>query len=242
MFFTTFFFFPSCFIFVCKKAARFKIVPLIFPRKNFNLNRALGMLNYSLEVFNGKPAYVEEKKHFYNSLVLEFKEKICRWKDFKPIRSIIEDIFKLAKNSFVFSKLHHYTMRSVEKRCAFCVFLTGVAISLEINSKKTCRDLLNDDSSNDPKLQRRKWYISSLNIVFSHRFVSSCVHNTFFTHAASSWSLILPSSIPALCFFLSEPAFVSVLLEPFYFFLVIGYRFFDQSPEIFGVVEFNQMG
>ena len=112
---------------------RFKIVPLIFPRKNFNLNRALGMISYPLEVFNGKPAYVKEKKHFYNSLVLEFKEKICRWKDFKPIWSIIEDIFKLAKNSFVFSKLHRYTMRSVEKTCALCVLLTCVVISLGIN-------------------------------------------------------------------------------------------------------------
>ncbi len=121
--------------------ARFKIVPLIFPKKNFNLNRALGMISYPLEVFNGKPAYVEEKKHFYNSLVLEFKEKICRWKDFKPIRSIIEDIFKLTKNSFVFSKLHRYTMRSVEKTCALCVLLTGVVISLGINSKKDLQRL-----------------------------------------------------------------------------------------------------
>ncbi|GBE54181.1 MAG TPA: hypothetical protein ENH28_03400 [Euryarchaeota archaeon] len=98
-------------------------------------------VNYSLEVFNEKPAYVEEKKHFYNSLVLEFKEKLYRWKDFIPIRSIIEDIFKLAKNSFVFSRLHRYTMRSVEKIYAFCVLLTGVVISLGINSKKDLQRL-----------------------------------------------------------------------------------------------------
>ena len=100
--------------------ARFKIVPLIFPMKNFNLNKALGILSYPLEVFNGKLAYVKEKKHFCNSLVLEFKEKICRWKDFRHIQSIIEDIFKLAKNSLVFSKLHYYTMRFVEKH-VLCV-------------------------------------------------------------------------------------------------------------------------
>ncbi len=101
------------------------------------MNRALGMLNYPLEVFNGKPAYVKEKKHFYNSLVLEFKEKICGWKDFRLIRSIIEDIFKLEKNSFVFSKLHYYTMRSVEKTCAIYVLLTGMVISLGINHRFT---------------------------------------------------------------------------------------------------------
>jgi hypothetical protein len=121
--------------------AKFKIVPLIFPRKNFVLDRALGMISYPLEVFNGKSAYVEEKKRFFNSLVLEFKEKISRWKDFKPIRSIIEDLFKLAKNSFGLSKQHRYTMRSVKKACAFCVLLTGVVISLGINSKEDLQRL-----------------------------------------------------------------------------------------------------
>jgi len=116
--------------------AKFKVVPLIFPRKNFDLDRALGRISYPIEVFNGRRNYVEEKKRFYDSLVLEFKEKITRWKDFKPIRSIIEDLFKLAKNSFALSKQHRYTMRSVKKACAFCVLLTGVVTSLGINRKE----------------------------------------------------------------------------------------------------------
>lgn len=121
--------------------AKFKIVPLIFPRKNFDLDRALGMISYPLEVFNGKAAYVEVKKHFFKSLVLEFKEKITRWKDFRPIRSIIEDLFKLAKNSFGLSKQHRYTMRSVKKTCAFCVLLSGMVVSLGINSKEDLQRL-----------------------------------------------------------------------------------------------------
>jgi hypothetical protein len=121
--------------------ARCKVVPLIFPRKNFSLDKALGRMSYPLEVFNGRRNYVEEKKRFYDSLVLEFKEKIMRWKDFKPIRSIIEDLFKLAKNSFALSKQHRYTMRSVKKACAFCVLLTGVVISLGINRKEDLQRL-----------------------------------------------------------------------------------------------------
>jgi hypothetical protein len=121
--------------------ARFKIVPMIFPRKNFDLDRVLGMISYPLEVFNGRPAYVEEKKHFYDRLVLEFKEKISRWKDFKPLRSIIEDLFKLAKNSFALSNQHRYTMRSVKKACAFCVLLVGVVVSLGFNRKEDLQRL-----------------------------------------------------------------------------------------------------
>jgi hypothetical protein len=121
--------------------ARYKIVPLIFPRKNFDLDRALGMISYPLEVFNGRAAYVEEKKRFYDSLVQEFKEKIMRWKDFKPIRSVIEDLFKLAKESFALSRMHRYTMRSVKKAVAFNVLLTGAVISLGFNRKEDLQRL-----------------------------------------------------------------------------------------------------
>jgi hypothetical protein len=121
--------------------ARFRIVPMIFPRKNFDLDRLLGMTSYPLEVFNGKPNYVEEKKQLFDGLVRELKEKISRWKDFKPIRAIIEDLFKLAKNSFALSRMHRYTMRSIKKACAFCVLLVGVVVSLGFNSKEDLQRL-----------------------------------------------------------------------------------------------------
>ena len=121
--------------------ARYKVVPLISPRENFSLDRALGMISYPLEVFNGRPAYVEEKKRFYDSLVHGFKEKITRWRDFKPIRSIIEDFFKLAKNSFAISRMHRYTMRSVKKAVAFNVLLTGAVTSHGFNSKEDLQRL-----------------------------------------------------------------------------------------------------
>ncbi len=121
--------------------ARFKVVPMIFPRKNFDLDRALGMVSYPLEVFNGRPAYVEEKKDFYDKLVLEFKEKVMRWRDFKALRSIIKDLFKLAKKSFALSNMHRYTMRSVKKTIAFGVLLSGVVISLGFDTKEDLQRL-----------------------------------------------------------------------------------------------------
>jgi len=121
--------------------ARFKVVPVIFPRKNFDLGRVLGLISYPPEVFNGRAAYVEEKKRFYDRLVLEFKKKIRKWQDFRPVRSIIEDLFKLAKKSFALSKTHRYTMRSVKKACAFCVLLAGVVVSIGFNSKEDLQRL-----------------------------------------------------------------------------------------------------
>ncbi len=40
-----------------------------------------------------------------------------RWQEFKPVRSAIEDVFKLAK-SFVLRKFHRYTGRSMKNQRA----------------------------------------------------------------------------------------------------------------------------
>ena len=49
--------------------SRFKVVPLIFPRKNFSLKRLLGMFSYPLEVF----FYKSEKKLIFAKLV-----RVCK--------------------------------------------------------------------------------------------------------------------------------------------------------------------
>jgi len=43
-----------------------------------------------------------------------------RWQEFKPVRAVIEDVFKLAK-SFGLRRLHRYT-RSVEVCSSECPF------------------------------------------------------------------------------------------------------------------------
>lgn len=116
-------------------------MPLIFPRENFDLGRALGMVSYPLEAFNGKPGYIAEKLQFFLELAFEFKEKILCWREFMPPRSIIEDVFKVAKKTFSLERMHRYTMRSVKKACAFSVLLTGVVISLGFNTKEDLQRL-----------------------------------------------------------------------------------------------------
>ena len=58
------------------------------------------------------------------------------WKKYKPIRGMIEDIFKLAKNAFSLKNLHRYTKRSVKKFVCLHVLLIRIVVSLGVNSKE----------------------------------------------------------------------------------------------------------
>ena len=115
--------------------AKYKIVPIIFPRINCNFNKLFDMLSYPLNIFDSKRNTKEEKK-LYNKLVAKFKSLIGNWGGLRPIRSLIEDVFKVAKKACNMENLHRYTMRSVKKYCSLAVFLTGAAIAFFITDKK----------------------------------------------------------------------------------------------------------
>jgi len=117
--------------------SRFKAVPLIFPRKNFSLSRLLGMFSYPLEVFYSRSG----EKLMFVKLVREFAGLIKDWKRFKPVRSVIDDLFKVAKNSFALNKIHRYTKRSVKKFVALNVLLVGVVVSLGFREKEALQRL-----------------------------------------------------------------------------------------------------
>jgi len=68
--------------------------------------------------------------------VNSLKAILENWEKYKPIRGMIEDIFKLAKNTFSLNNLHRYTKRSVKKFVCLHVFLVGIVVSLGINSKE----------------------------------------------------------------------------------------------------------
>ncbi len=117
--------------------SRFKVVPLIFPRKNFSLSRLLGMFSYPLEIFISRSG----KRLIFLKLVREFVRLIKEWERFKAERSVIDDLFKVAKNSFALDKLHRYTKRSVEKFVALNVLLVGVVVSLGFREKEALQRL-----------------------------------------------------------------------------------------------------
>jgi hypothetical protein len=120
--------------------ARYKIVPLIFPKINCNFKKLFSMLRYPLNIFDSKRNKEEEKK-LYKKLVAKFKSLMENWGGLRPIRSLIEDVFKLAKKACNMKNLHRYTMRSVKKYCSLAVFLTGAVIASSINDKKILKRL-----------------------------------------------------------------------------------------------------
>ena len=63
-------------------------------------------------------------------------------KKYKPIRGMVEDIFKSAKKAFSLKNLHRYTKRSVKKFVCLHVLLVGIVVSLGINSKEELQKIV----------------------------------------------------------------------------------------------------
>jgi len=114
--------------------SRYRIVPLIFPKSDFKLKKALDILSYPITSYRNSKLG-KRTKSFFQTLKNEFKSKMEKWKHFKPIRSIIEDMFKLAKKSLSLDKIHRYTQKSVTKFISLNVLLLGTIISLGNTSK-----------------------------------------------------------------------------------------------------------
>jgi hypothetical protein len=54
---------------------------------------------------------------------------------FQIIRSIIEDVFKLAMKASM-EDLHRYTKSSVQKYCSLAVLLVGITVNYGIKERK----------------------------------------------------------------------------------------------------------
>jgi hypothetical protein len=105
--------------------SRYKIVPLIFPKENMDKNKILGKLSYSLDCFKDKIP----KKQIYKNLYRRFKALLYHWKDYKSIRSKIEDFFKFMKNGVGYSKIHVYTYKAAAKNTFLNVLLVGLIVA-----------------------------------------------------------------------------------------------------------------
>ncbi|MBE8538988.1 transposase [Geoglobus acetivorans] len=116
----------------------YRVVPLIFPRSNFDVERLDGLLSYPLSIFSSRNLKKEMK--LFKSLKAKLMNLLGKWESFKSVRSVIEDVFKLAK-SFSLRKLHRYTMRSVYKFAALNVLLIGIVVALGFREKKELQRL-----------------------------------------------------------------------------------------------------
>jgi len=111
----------------------FKVIPIIFPKKGFEPKKMLRRMNYPLRIFS-QHDYRKTQK-VYDRLVRTLLRTLERWEDFMGIRSLIEDLFKLAKESFSLRKLHRYSRVSVQKIVAVSVLLVGATVSAGVNKK-----------------------------------------------------------------------------------------------------------
>ena len=120
--------------------SKYKIVPFIFPKDNFNKTKLNDQLSYPLQVFK-KTKKILAQKQFYNNLKIELFKKLDDWKKFKPIRGKIEDFFKLLKQGLNMREIHKYTPKSVTKTVYLNVFLGAQIISQEFYSKTAIQQL-----------------------------------------------------------------------------------------------------
>ncbi len=110
-------------------AREYRVIPLIFPKKGFDPAKMLRRMHYPLRNHR-------EVQQTYKRVVRTLLQKLERWKEFRPIRSLIKGVFKLAKEMFSLRKLRRYSRRSVLKVVAINVLLVGATIAVGVNEKK----------------------------------------------------------------------------------------------------------
>ncbi|MCQ8893729.1 MAG: transposase [Methanolinea sp.] len=118
---------------------KYKIIPLIFPRDNFKIEKAFSKMCYPLSVYSRHDG--KKVKVGYERLVAILKHKLTRWTDFLDIHSSIEDFFKWVKNAFSLRQLHRYSRTSVLKCVCINVLLAGMIILSSFHSKKQLQAL-----------------------------------------------------------------------------------------------------
>jgi len=116
---------------------KYKIVPMIYPKKNIKKEKIMSQFNYPLETFNGKNKLIE----LYKSLVTSFNKLFNDKKTFKYIRSKIEDFNKFFKNGVGYEKIPSYTYKSVKKTTYLSVLLATLISSYLKPDKKLLQQL-----------------------------------------------------------------------------------------------------
>ena len=92
----------------------YNIVPIIFPKSSFKMSKLQGRMSTKLDIFKDKKT-LNENKQLFLRLTTELYKNIGNWKKLKPIRGLIEDFFKVAKDAFGLGIFHSYTQKSMRK-------------------------------------------------------------------------------------------------------------------------------
>lgn len=113
---------------------KYKIVPVIFPRVHFKEEKLRDQMSYPLEVFL-KNKHAEIIKKDTEEIFKVLCEKLKKWKEFKPLRGLIEDFFKVGKDAFGLGKFHSYSEEAMKKNIYLCILLTVLIVQQGYKTK-----------------------------------------------------------------------------------------------------------
>ena len=113
---------------------KYKIVPLIFPKSIFDVNKIKERISIPLEFYKDMKTF-EDKLEEITNLVDLTVEKLENYDDLKPERGVIEDFFKVAKNAFGLDEFHSYTEKSMVKNILLGFILTTIVIQCGFKTK-----------------------------------------------------------------------------------------------------------
>lgn len=104
---------------------KYKIIPLIFPRKKPTLNvlkdRIINPLDYYEQGNKSGTIYQKLRERLF--------ELLPKWEDFRRTRWKIEKVFQFLKENLGLGHIHAYTQRSVYKKAYLNVLLLGLLIT-----------------------------------------------------------------------------------------------------------------
>ena len=133
---------------------RYKIVPVIAPKYDNTIQKIKDYLSYPLEIYKNKQ--LNELKKQYIILKTILIRQIEKWDDLKPVRGLIEDFFKVAKDAFGLGKFHKYTTKSVSKNIYLCILLTTLTIQQGYNTKTKMQQLAEGNIELRPTIKHRR--------------------------------------------------------------------------------------
>ena len=113
---------------------KYKIVPIIFPKESYREEKLKGQMSYPIEVFSRNKKAKELKKDI-DSIASILFNKLQNWKDLKPVRGIIEDFFKVAKDAFGLGEFHSYTVESMSRKIYLSLLLTALIVQQGYKTK-----------------------------------------------------------------------------------------------------------
>ena len=113
---------------------KYKIVPLIFPKSNFDVNKIKENMSIPLDFYKDMKTFDDNVEEI-TALVDLTVEELKNFDDLKPVRGIIEDFFKVAKDAFGLGEFHSYTKKSMVKNILLGFVLTTIVVQCGFKTK-----------------------------------------------------------------------------------------------------------